>query len=104
MALARRYDPSWPPGETAFVGMDFSHILPPGVTLTAAELEIVVNTNPVRAQADWTQSACETRGRTAWCFVGGGAEGTDYQLRWTVSDNLSHTWHRTGLLLCAESS
>lgn len=104
MALSRRYRPEWPPGETAYVGIDFSPILPPGVILTAGELQIVTNTNPVQGQSDFAQEAVVAKGRQLWCFISGGAEGIDYQLRWTGADSANNTWHRTGLLLCAESA
>lgn len=103
MALSRRYA-NWPPGETTFVGFDFSAMLPPGVALTSGELSIVINRNPPQAQSDFTQEPVQVTGRQAWCFISGGAAGTDYQCRWTVSDNLNNTWHRTSLLLCAESA
>ena len=103
MAISRRYL-TWPPGEQTYVGMDFSNCIPPGVTLTAASLSIVTNTNPAHATTDFQQQPCEVASRQAWCFITGGAEGTDYQLRWQVSDSHGHTWNRAATMLCAEQS
>lgn len=43
-------------------------------------------------------------GRSVYANVGGGAPGTDYQFRWTITDTLGNRWTRTGLVLCAETS
>lgn len=104
MALTRRYGPSWPPGEAATIGMDFSALLPPGVALVSGELTIVVNVNPVQPQTDFAQAAVITRGRQAWCSIAGGHEGRDYACHWTVADSQGHTWERTALLLCGQSA
>lgn len=104
MAISRRYMPSWPPGEAAFIGMDFADVIPPGVALASAELSIVINRSPPQGQTDFAQAQPITLQRQAWCSISGGAEGQDYQCRWTVSDSRGHTWNRTALLLCAETS
>lgn len=105
MALTARYAPSWPPDEVAYVGMDFSDVLPPGlVQITAGTLSIVLNTNPVQPTSDFTQQGIIIQGRQVWCRISGGFEGQDYQFRWTVTDNRGHTWERAALMLCAQSS
>jgi hypothetical protein len=83
--------------------LDYSAILPLGVVISDADLDIVINTNPVEPQSDWTQGAVEIFGRRVYCLLSGGVEGTDYQLRWTVTDSLGNTWPRTCLVLCAET-
>lgn len=103
MAITRRYA-SWPPGEQAWVGMDFSDVLPPGVSLATATLTILTNTSPANPVTDFTQGPVELDGRQAWSQISGGSAGTDYQFRWTVGDNHAQTWQRTALLLCAETS
>lgn len=103
MAVSRRYS-SWPPGESTFIGMDFSNVLPPGTTLATGTLTIVINSNPTQPQTDFTQSPVILEGRQAWSQITGGNAGTDYQLRWTVGDNRQNVWNRTALLLCAETS
>lgn len=104
MSLSRRYH-ACPPGESAWVGIDFSPVLPPGVTLSSATLTTVCNTNPVAPAPEWVQLAPPTfLGRMAWCQVSGGTPGTDYQFRWSVTDNNGNTWNRTALMLSAQSS
>lgn len=104
MALSRRYMPSWPPGERGYIGMDFSDVIPPGQALITGTMTIVTNTNPTEPQTDFEQTEVTLEGRQAWCLLEGGAVGTDYQVRWVVGDSVDHAWHRTALLLCAESS
>lgn len=103
MAVGRRY-PAVPPGEHAWVGMDFSPMLPPGISLTGATLTILTNTSPVQPTTDFTQGPTEIDGRQVWCQIVGGSAGVDYQVRWSVIDTEEHTWNRTVLLLCAETS
>lgn len=104
MALSRRYQPSWPSAESGFIGMDFSDVVPPGVALLSATLSITTNTSPSLPQTDFIQQPAVTEARQAWCTITGGATGVDYQCRWTVLDSTQHTWIRTALLLCAETS
>lgn len=103
MALGNRYFPPHPPGESCRFFLDYSPILPLGVVISDGDLDIVTNTNPVQAQSDWTQGDIEIFGRRVYCQCSGGVEGTDYQLRWTVTDSLGNTWPRTTLVLCAET-
>lgn len=104
MALSRRYHPEWPPGESSYIGIDLSSLLPPGVVLTSAELTIVVNVNPVQQQTDFAQDAVIVSGRQAWARIAGGHQGRDYQAIWTVADSQGHTWERTALLLCGQTA
>lgn len=103
MSLSRRYH-ACPPGESARIGIDFSALLPPGVTLSSAALTVFCNTNPVQPAPEWTVGVPEFLGRMAWCQVSGGMEGTDYQFRWSVSDNNGNTWQRVALMLSAQTS
>lgn len=102
--LARRYQPSWPPGEAAWIGLDFSDVLPPGIAIVTGTLTILINQSPVIPQTDFTQGPVVIDGRRVWSQITGGALGTDYQVRWTVGDSREQTWSRTALLLCAETS
>jgi hypothetical protein len=104
MALSVRYQPPHPPGEACSFGLDFSMIIPMGVGIDSASLEIVTNTNPVESQSDWTQGTVEIGGRQVYAQCSGGVEGTDYQFRWTALDSLGNTWIRTALVLCAQTS
>ena len=105
MALARRYQPSLPPGESAYLGMDFSPILPPGVILESASVTILTNTNPATpGGGGWTLQPPVILGRQAWVQATGGTEGVDYQIRFSAQDSRGNTWNRTALLLCAQSS
>lgn len=104
MALRNRYYPSHPPAEACQFGLDFAAILPLGVGIESADLQIVINTNPVQSQGDWNQGPVEIVGRRVYADCSGGVEGTDYQFRWTAVDTLGNTWPRTVLVLCAETS
>jgi len=103
MSVSNRYL-TWPPNEQGFVGYDFSPVIPPGVALANATLTIVTNTNPPLPQTDFTQQPVTIISRQCWCSIAGGAEGTDYQLRFTASDTAGHVWNRTATMLCAEHS
>jgi|SRR5215472_12676623 len=105
MPLSRRYSPEHPPGESCPFGLDFSPLIPPGVGISIAALAIFTNTaTPVDASADWTIGPVQIFDRTVYCQLGGGVEGKDYQLRWTVTDTNANTWSRTALILCAQTS
>lgn len=104
MALTVRYQPSHPPGDDISFGLDFSMIIPMGVGIATAALEILTNTNPPQAQSDWTQGTVAIGGRQVYAQCSGGIEGTDYQFRWTATDTLGNTWNRTALVLCAQTS
>ena len=85
--------------------MDFSRILPPGVTITGGQLDIFKNVAPpVAADTDWTKGPMASRGRVVYCNLTGGIEGTDYQLRWEIWDSSGNTFQRTALVLCAQTS
>ena len=105
MPLSRRYSPEHPPQESCLFGMDFSYILPVGVSISGGQLDIFQNVvPPVAADADWTKGPMQNRGRVIYCNLTGGVEGKDYQLRWEVWDTAGNTWQRTGLVLCAQTS
>lgn len=84
--------------------MDYAPILPPGVGLASGSVSIVINTNPVASQSAWTIGAVTTEGRRAWCPLAGGAEGTDYQVRWSCTDTLGNIWPITCYVLCAQTT
>jgi hypothetical protein len=85
--------------------MDFSFVLPPGVGITAGSVAQWTNTpGNVQQTSDLTLGAVEVRGRAVYAEVTGGIEGTDYQLRWQITDTAGNTWERTGLILCAQTS
>jgi len=105
MPLSRRYSPEHPPGESCRFGLDYSFVIPPGVGISSAGLEIFSNTaTPVSAAADWTVGAVTVQGRTIYARLAGGVEGKDYQLRWSVTDTIGNIWTRTALVLCAQTS
>lgn len=103
MAIGNRYQPPHPAGESCMFALDYSFILPLGVGIAAADLEIVINTDPVQSQSDWNQGPVQILDRRVYSQCSGGVEGTDYQLRWTVTDTQGNTWPRTTLVLCAET-
>ena len=105
MPLARRYSPERPPAEVCLMGMDYSRVIPPGVGIASASVAAWTNTpGDVQATSDLTLGPVRIRGRAVYAQVSGGIEGTDYQLRWLVTDTAGNTWPRTGLTLCAQTS
>ena len=105
MAISRRYTPEHPPAEVCFFGLDFSYLIPPGVGIASGSLSIFTNTvAPVAADADWTKGPIQIYGRSLYASLGGGVEGTDYQLRWLATDTDGNVWPRTALVLCAQTS
>jgi hypothetical protein len=86
--------------------MDYSFLIPPGVGIAAATLEIWTNTpGDVQPSSDWEIiGPVRWEGRTVFARLTGGIEGTDYQLRWIVTDTRGNRWPRTGLVLCAQTS
>lgn len=105
MPLSRRYTPEKPPSETAVFGMDFSAIIPPGVGILSGSLDILTNTvPPVEASTQWIKGPVTVRGRVLYANLGGGVNGTDYQLVWTAQDTQGNVWPRVGLCLVAQTS
>jgi hypothetical protein len=105
MPLTRRYIPEHAPGEVCTYGMDFSYVIPPGVGITMGVVQIFTNTvPPVLAPDMVVNGPIGVRGRVVYASLSGGTVGTDYQLRWTVSDTDGNLWPRTGLVLCAPTS
>jgi hypothetical protein len=105
MPLSRRYTPEKPPSETSIFGMDFSAIIPPSVGIISGALDILHNTVPAtEASSEWTVGAVTVRGRVLYASLGGGVNGTDYQLVWTAQDTQGNVWPRVGLCLVAETS
>ena len=108
MPLSRRYSPEVAPGEVAVFGMDFSTIIPPGVGIQAATIDVFTNTNPpVEAdQLHVERGTVSWIGRTVYATIKAhpAATGIDYQILWTAVDTDGNTWPRTALVLCAPTS
>lgn len=85
--------------------MDYSFVVPPGVGLASGAVEIWTNTpGDVQPSHDWTVGPVLVEGRTVYAQLGGGIEGTDYQIRWKVTDTQGNIWPRTALVLCSQTS
>ena len=105
MPISRRYTPEHPPDEVCSFGLDYSFVIPVGVTIAEGALNILTNTaQPVPADSDWTVGPIEVRGRAIYATLSGGVFGTDYQLKWTAYDSAGNVWSRTTLVLCADTS
>lgn len=104
MSLSLRYTPAFAPGESSIVGMDFSYLVPPGVGIESAALQVFTNTVAPALSSDFTVGTVGWRGRTLYARLSGGVDGTDYQVRWTATDTNGNIWPRTALMLCAETS
>lgn len=104
MPLSRRYTPEHAPGDACIYGLDFSYIIPPGVGIASGALSIWTNTVAPVESADFVIGPVSWRGRTLYANVSGGVDGTDYQVRWRVTDTSGNIWNRTALVLCAETS
>lgn len=104
MAVSQRYQPSHPASQTAVYALDCSSILPPGVGILVATLNVFINTTPPLINDDFVQTDRAFQGRRTWVTLAGGQPGTDYQLSWTVTDSQASTWIVTATLLCAATS
>jgi hypothetical protein len=105
LPISRRFNPEHPPGESCSFGLDYSFVIPVGQTIEQGSLAIFTNTaDPVPADADFTASPVEVRGRAIYATLSGGVSGVDYQLRFTASDTAGNVWPRTCLVLCADTS
>jgi hypothetical protein len=105
LPLSRRYSPEHPPGEICRIGLDYSFLIPPGVGIVSAQVQVWTNTpGDVQLSTDWNVGPVQIEGRTVFAEFNGGIEGTDYQIRWIVTDSRGNTWPRTALILCAQTS
>lgn len=104
MSINNRYYPPQPVGQSIVYGMDFSNILPPGVTLAQGTVGIQYNTVPPTTALDLTATDLPIQGRRLYATISGGTAGRDYRLTWQGTDSLGNTWFRTVLLLCAATS
>jgi hypothetical protein len=105
MPLSRRYTPEKPPEEECHFGLDYSFLIPPGVGISSARVEIWTNTpGDIQPSSDWVIGPVHIEGRTVFAKLGGGVEGTDYQIRWTVTDTRGNVWPRTALVLCSQTA
>lgn len=104
--LSRRYA-AHPPGETCYFGMDFSTVLPRTSAISAASVLVFTNTfvtAPVESPA-WTVGPVKVAGgRRVFALFSGGVEGTDYQVRWTIADQVGNVFIRTAMVLVAQTS
>lgn len=106
MSINNRFEPSHPAGESIQYGLDFSPILPPGVTITTGAINVQYNTVPPTPTFDLsvTPLTPNPNTRRMYATVTGGTMGRDYRIAWTAQDSLGNTWIRTTLLLCAATS
>lgn len=101
----RRYEPSHPPGEVCLFGMDFSFLLPMGVGIRYADLNIFNNTflSP-DVSADFIIDPVTISGRQIWTRVQGGVDGSDYRFLWRITDTDGFVWPRSALVLCSSTN
>jgi hypothetical protein len=104
MSIATRYLPPKPQGESSVFIADFANLIPNGAAIQSASILIQTNQSIPQAQDSWTTGPISHAGRRCWATLGGGTDGTDYQIQWTVTDTVGNTWPRTFLVLCAETS
>ena len=104
MSVSARYLPAKPQSESALFIADFSNLIANGVGITSATLAITTNTNPPQSQSSWTIGTITHAGKRAWALLGGGSDGTDFLLTWTIVDTAGNTWTRAIACLCAETS
>jgi hypothetical protein len=103
--MSGRFTPKKPPAELAWFALDFMRVVGRGVGLAAVAVHAWTNTvMPVLADSDWTIGAPLIEGRIAYTQLGGGVDGSDYQLRFTVTDTDGNVFERTGLILVSETS
>lgn len=101
--LTRRYG-THPPSEDCLFGMNFDFVIPSDVAIVGATLDILVNEAPPVTTADWSIGPVAIEGRVVYARLSGGTDGTDYQIRWTVTDSDGNVWPRTALVLVAATS
>ena len=104
MSINNRFEQPHPAAQVAVYGLDFSTILPPGVTIADGLFSQQLNTVPPQPTNDFTPGPVVLAGRRLYTQLAGGVAGTDYQLTWRATDNLNNIWVRTVLLLCASTS
>ena len=106
MSINNRFDPSHPVGQSIVYGLDFSPILPAGVTIQSGAIKALYNTVPPTPTFDLTVTPLTPTPNTRriYATVSGGTSGSDYRINWTANDSLGNTWIRSTLLLCAATS
>ena len=104
MSINNRYEQPHPAGAVIEYGLDFSTILPPGVTISDGRLAQFTNAVPPQPTSDFTASPVTTAGRRLYAQLAGGNAGQDYRIQWQATDSLGNIWLRTVLLLCAATS
>lgn len=105
MPLSRRYQ-EFAPGESSLFGIDMSFVLPPHVAIESATLQVFNNTfAPVAPTPDITVVGdVVIEGTCVYARLTGGVEGTDYAIRWTITDSDGNVFPRTALVLCSQTS
>ena len=104
MSINNRYEQPHPAQQVCEYGLDFSTILPPGITIASGRLAQFTNQVPPQPTSDFTVSPVTATGRRLYAQLAGGVAGTDYQLTWIATDSENNVWPRTVLLLCASTS
>ena len=106
MSINNRFDPSHPVGEQIVYGLDFSPILPAGVTIASGAINVLYNTVPPTPTFDLsvTPLTPTPNTRAMYAQVSGGTSGRDYRINWSAIDSLGNTWVRSTLLLCVATS
>ena len=105
MALTRRYEPPHvATGDPVTYGMDFSTVVPVGMTLAKGSANFSTNTQPPVHSTDFTIGQVYLRARAVFATVTGGVIGTDYVLTFEVTDDRGGVWARAALLLCSVTS
>ena len=104
MSINNRYYQPHPAGQSLVYGMDFSNILPPGVTIAQGTVLFQYNTVPPTTAVDISAAGLPIEGRRLYATITGGTAGRDYRLNWQGTDSLGNIWNRTVLLLCASTS
>ena len=104
MPLSRRHSPEHAPGDNLIYGLGLRYLIPRGVGIASSSLAIFTNTVAPVVSSDFTITQLPPRGRAAYARLAGGVSGTDYQLRWQVTDTQGNVYNRTVMLLCGETS
>lgn len=104
MSINNRYTPSHPAGQSLVYGLDFSAILPPGVTIQQGSASIQYNTVPPTIATDMVATGLPIMGRRLYATISGGGAGRDYRINFSATDSLGNTLLRSVLLLCAGTS
>jgi hypothetical protein len=86
--------------------MSFETVVPPSAVLLDGTLAILTNAAPPAPSTLLTFGEVTVRGRIVYATVVATpeADGTDFQLLWTVVDTDGNVWPRTALVLCSATA